>query len=273
MNPFSLFKSSHIKPSWTFSAQSTLWRLHFGGEKIIGEDRNVDTRSVQFFCLNEQDGKIIWNENSFGEQWWIGIEAILGNRLYLHGFKKPDMPEHKKIICADIETGNELWRNNDVAFWSADENFVFAFKELFERRVYYKLNAFTGEIIEEFQNEPSEHHSEDLSAFAFPQPLSQHSDNYQLILKTAEQMFTHFQNINNCEYVIHDSFLIINIYTVEKEQSLKNRLFVFNTQNKKQLFTEILNHQTPYQVPDSFFLRNSKLYFIMERKTLVAIQL
>ncbi len=273
MNLFLPFKKSQLKPTWNFSVENILWQIRFGEKIILGEDRNTENREVQFFCINESDGKILWKGNTFGEQWWIGIEAIYNNLIFFHSFKKPDMPEHKKIICADSVTGIELWRNNDVAFYSVSEHFVIAYKDLFERRIYYKLNITDGSVIEELQNEPNEQHIEDISQFLFPLLLSNHSSDYQIVTQTAGKIFSEFTNTTHCEYILYNNYLAMNIYTAEADRQLKNRFFIFNTETKKQIFSEILNRQTPYPTPDSFFIRNSKLYFIVERKTLVAIQL
>jgi hypothetical protein len=274
----SLFTSKSLKPAWSFSANHTLWRLHFSDAGfIVGEDRNTEQKTTSFFCLEEKSGEAKWKQKTFGENWWIGIEAVTNDRVFLHGFKKPDMPEHKKIICVDLLSSNELWRNEQFAFHSTLNEFVFASRDLFERRLYYRLNALNGEMIEELNELPLELENSDqnnLDKFVFPAVLSEESAEFQEILSFARKLITDNNILHQTEYIFHNNFLICNVYSSHaKEQGLTNTLYILDTQKKKTVFREVLNGFTPYPVPDSFFLYKNSLYYIRERKTLVSIHL
>jgi len=54
---------------------------------------------------------------------------------------------------------------------------------------------------------------------------------------------------------------------------LKNTLSVIDTSTKKKVYFDVLNESTPYPVPDSFFVDGQRVYYIKERKTLVALDL
>src|SRR5450759_102613 len=110
MNISSLFQKKQLKPAWSYTTEGVLWRLLFSETNfIVGEDRDTEKKEVSFFCLNASNGDVLWKDISFAEPWWIGIEGIVHGKVFLHGFKKPDMPEHGRIIAVDLGTGRELW--------------------------------------------------------------------------------------------------------------------------------------------------------------------
>lgn len=151
----SFFSPKKIKPLWIHSSPNVLWRVMFSHNGlIIIEDRNTETKSATFSCLHSATGKPFWKEKVFGEQWWIGLDGITADRLYLHGFKKPDMPENKNIIAVDVTSGEVLWQNNECTFSTIQSPFIYGYKDLFERRVYYKINDNDGKIIEELSTLP-----------------------------------------------------------------------------------------------------------------------
>ena len=278
MNFLSQFAIQKLSPKWHYSADHTLWRLMFSENGLtIGEDRDTENKTVSFFCLNSADGSVLWSHKTFAEQWWIGMEGVSGDRLFFHGFKKPDMPEHKSIICVDVHTGNERWRNDDCAFLAADAQFVYGYRDLFDRRVYYKLEGNSGTFLEE-QSElpvpPNGLYTSEKSDFSFPRPYGEVT-----IPEISSFTGKYSDTIKSIEYIETDKFVIFNIHTVrnssqkEMQESLTNTLYVIDRHSGKKIFKDVLNSDSPYPVPDSFFLDMSVLYYIKERTSLIALDL
>ncbi len=275
-----IFSGNSITPRWQFSAAHTLWRLMFSEKGfIIGEDRNTDKKSVTFFCLDAKTGTTLWERKQFSELWWIGVEGVSGEKLFLHGFQKPDMPEHKTIICVDAATGNELWRNNDCALLTVHSPFVYGYRDLFERRVYYKLNETDGNFIEELNALPSTVDGKivlEKTDFIFPQSHGGDNENVERFVNEIAQ--GNKSAIRTVEFIDTGKFTALNIHSVKSltthgQENLVNTLYIENTETHKKIFSDILNAETPYPVPDSFFVDHTTLYYIKERKTLVALDL
>ena len=277
MKFFSLFSPS-LKPAWSFSTAHTLWRIIFSHNNfIVGEDRNTDEKLVSFVCLNATDGKVLWRDKTFSEKWWIGIEGVTNEHLYLHEFKKPDIPEHQGIIAVDLLTGTELWRNMHCTFLTATELFVYGFKDLFERRLYYKMNRQAGEIVEELQSLP-----EDIEPnlqmekvdFQFPRTAEDTAGDIRDQLRGAAP--DEDGNIKSMEFAETGKFLVVNVHMMlpgNKSGAMKNSLYIIDSSVKKKVYSDVLNESTPYPVPDSFFLDGQTVYYIKERKTLVSLSL
>lgn len=273
MKFLSFFTTSRLKPRWQFTAEQTLWRIMFSHDgMIIGEDRNTETKSVTFFCLRSHDGSVVWKDRTFIEQWWIGLTGVTEDRLYLHGFKKPDMPEQKSIIAVDLPKGTILWNNSDFAFIALKPPFVFGYKDLFERRLYYRLDERTGELLEELNALPEdvlENEQYEKTDFTFSRQASAEEDPELWSILTGEPGFV------SAEIIPDVNHSIVNIYQKHPtvERSLRNTLHIIDTTTKKKVYSDVLNGSTPYAVPDSFFMDGRRIYYIKERKTFVALDL
>lgn len=281
MNVFSLFSSSKLRPAWSYDATARLWRVLFGErERIVGEARDHEKKLVTFFCLDERMGKPKWENRAMAEPWWMGIEAVHGDTLLLHGFDKPDIPEHRRIFALDLETGAQRWVNEDLTFWFAYQDKVYAHQTLFEKRVGYVLSLETGEILET-HNEGVEAlfavrqlaREEDQSGFfLFPSELkrtSHMSEIESIVLKQLRQKDV----AGNVEYLQKDPFLLYNYHVRVSEKGLENRLMVVDSRKGREYFSDVLARDVSAPVPDSFFVKNATVYFVREQRTLVALPL
>jgi len=167
-------------PAWTHDAGAVIWRFLFDGEgRIIGEVRDPERKQAWFFCLREHDGAVIWNDLRLGEPWWVGIEGVDEGRLYLHGYRKPDMPQHLGITAVDIPSGEQLWHNDDYAFVLSLNGEVYAARETFGGMQFYRLSAEDGSIAEELGQDMDrinalrrEINEEDVfRGYRYPEPL------------------------------------------------------------------------------------------------------
>ncbi|MFA6470320.1 MAG: DUF4905 domain-containing protein [Bacteroidota bacterium] len=269
MKFFSLF-SNRLSPVWKFSAENILWRIMFSGnDVIIGEDRNTDSKTVTFFCLDASTGVPLWRNKTFGEQWWIGLDAVVGDRLYLHGYKKPDMPEHKHIIAVDVKTGELLWKNSDCTFLAIQPPFVYGYKDLFERRVYYRIDDRTGAILEELAELPEdieENLQYERTDFTFPESVTEADGD---VWTTASAV----EGFQSAECIVNGKYTLLNVYSKNTlpGEGLKNTLSIIDSTTNKKVYSDVLNGSTPYPVPDSFFMDGKRVYYIKERKTFVAL--
>ncbi|MFZ4619288.1 MAG: DUF4905 domain-containing protein [Bacteroidota bacterium] len=273
MEFLSLFSSKRLTPLWKFSVDHTLWRIMFSSNGvIIGEDRNTENKSVTFFSLDAGNGTVLWKNKTFDEQWWIGLCGITKERLYLHGFRKPDMPEQKGIIAVDPANGTILWKNNDCTFLAIKSPNVYGYKDLFERRVYYRLNELTGELIEEMNMLPEdvpENGQYEKTDFTFSRTAAPDDDSEIWSMLNKEQGFV------SADIITSGKYHVMNVYqkSADDERNLKNTLYIIDTTTKKKVYSDVLNGSTAYAVPDSFFMDGQRVYYIKERKTFVALEL
>jgi hypothetical protein len=279
------FKREQLVPMWTYSTKGILWRLMIADMGfILGEDRNPERREVTFFCLNAENGDVLWEGKQFEEPWWIGVEAVARDRVYLHGYKKPDSPQHYKIFAIDLGTGKELWRNEEYSFLYATPDKVVVFREMFERRQYLELDAVTGLRLGETQETPESimlhrNDNDGKRDFLFPEVLMETHESHDEIRKILNRHVTLDALIGHIEFVRTGGKLIGSFHTAlgtpvpGQAPELRNNLCVIDECAQSLVYTDTLNASTPAVVPDSFFIDRSILFFVRERRTFAAIDL
>lgn len=269
-----------IKKNYTFNNGRNIWRLLLTDlDQIVIEERDINKREVFFSCIDYKTGTPFWKNKTFAnEKFWIGIEGTSLNVLFLHLYEKPDMPNHKKIIAVELNSGNELWRNEELVYHSSDQNAVYAFDQKFEEKQFFKLNIQTGEIEAELGNENeakfliSNSPEKDYSKYTFVRYIHEATPerNISEIISNLVPQNRYFDFI---EYLEKDKYLIFNYYDKLEEAKLANRLVIYNILDNKTELIETINSSTPAPVPDSFFMYENLLFFVKDKQELVALEI
>ncbi len=283
MRLFSLFQSNALSPAWSYTSPTTIWRLMLSGDgKIIGESRNADAKRLSYFCVDDRTGKTLWEGKNFGEDWWMGMEAVHGGVLLLHGFAKPDMPQHQRMTAVDVETGEILWSNAELTYWFGFHERVYAYRDLFEKRIGVSLNLRTGEVEERFDESFDELHAlralarseEKQDAYRFPEPIAEEwlagSGSYLLQLATQGETLA-----GEVDFLEEKGITILGFHLRAGDETdgvrYRNVLRVIDTARRKLLYSETLVKDARALIPDSFFVRPPFVYFLKEHKTLIAL--
>lgn len=261
-----------LKKTFTFTDKNQIWRLLISNsDYLIIETRNTGKKEVYFHCIDLQKGKTIFKDYQFVEKFWIGIEAVSDNKILLHKFAKPNMPEHKGIIAFDIENQKILWNNDDLTFLSIVKNKIYAFRKKFDGQDIFLLDADNGKIIEEFGNNSGimnrimedVRSEEDFSDYKYPEKFNT-IDN-PLIESLIENEVKDKNIASLVEYLVYDDFLFFNYYVKLPTNLLDNNFVVYNIVKKKKVISEVINKSLNSFSPDSFFLYKNFL-LLLENK-------
>jgi len=219
------------------------------------------------------------------EPWWVGIEAVHQDVVLVHGFEQPDMPGHRGIEAWKLETGEELWRNEETTFWFCYGERVYSYRTLFERRVGYALELRSGTVVETFENGIEElfpvrklaveEAGDDQLQFPEPVQADRLSGGLQSFL---EREVGNKEVVGGTEYLAAGPYLIMNYHVRSRNstpESLKldNHLAIIDTKEGVRLFADVVSRESSAPVPDSFFVRAGFLYFIKDQRTLSALEL
>jgi hypothetical protein len=279
-----IFGRKAVSPAWVYRASGTIWRLFPADFTVfVGEMRDVEAKQASFFCVYRQTGEALWEGLAFEERWWIGIEAVHGDRVFLHGFSTPDMPDHKGIISIDLFSGRVTWDNPDLRFILAVDDSVFASKDTTDGRLLLELNYRTGELIQQCDNDGSilatartRIHARVADAPEFPTPL----EGFDLIDERAVTLVhrhcTMDDVVGPVEALKKDDLLFFSYSEHSKNndrERLKNTFNVLDLKNGNLVFKEILNKSATTATPDSFFVLDDMLYFIRDRSLLTALSI
>jgi hypothetical protein len=277
----SIFGQRKLKPAWEFTVSALIWRVFFAPQgKIIGESRSQDTKTATFFCIDAKNGRPLWRDLRFDEPWWIGIETVHQNWLILHGFSRPDMPEHKGIRVVDINSGNIRWRNDDLTFWFIKNDKLYAYKYLFDKRIGYGFDIQTGTIVDEYIDDLDILHAmrkeyparvdDPNTTVAFPYVYDEAQANQSLRL--CMDTLTHGKTLESwIEYFVRQEILIVSYYRKEQNE-MQNIIVIYNMNRRSTIYESVLNNNLPAPSPDTFFIKDEYLYFIKNKNTLTALQ-
>jgi hypothetical protein len=65
----------------------------------------------------------------------------------------------------------------------------------------------------------------------------------------------------------------ISLPDSRSKKTYTNRFCVYNIFNGEKLYEDIMNKSSSYNVPDNFFVKDDNLYYLKEKKELIAINL
>lgn len=277
-----------LKPSWVFSQNGNLWKFIFGGNDFIaGETRDLEKRLLYLFSVRITDGKKFMSDFLFENgNYWISVEGATSKILYLNRFEKPELPYHKNIIALDLLSGNKLWEIEEYQYFFSTEEKLYGVKQKFDKTEIAEINNSDGSIVKVFSE----------SEYPSLLELKRNSDddlyNEQSDYPLSFTKFTpeiHIKNIINSEitgsvgdteFLIKGDYVLFNYYKESgidmKDINRKlytNTFCIFNISTGKKIYSDILNRQSGYNVPDNFFSRNDIVYYLREKKDIVALKL
>lgn len=263
----------NIKKQYLYDNDRQIWRIIPAGSRVIIEERSSENKEVFFNCIDINSGDEIFSDIQLEEKFWVGIEAVEDDYIFFHKFPKPDMPNHKSIITFDINTASTLWQNDAMTYLFYYDGKVVCFKQLFEKRDYFLLNAATGEVISELGDdhekvlELREESIEDYYAEGYLFPVEFRRDippetSWEKYLRNFTQKFIIKGSIN---YVNLDEMLLFNYHEVNDENSFNNIFIAVNPESGTILMKETLNKKISNLMPDSFFVRDNLLFLLFEK--------
>lgn len=283
-----VFKSLHrgkLSPGWHYDVTGVMWRLFpTASGHLVGEQRDLSRKTASFFCLDQITGRVKWEKATFAEQWWIGIEAVHRDMVFLHRFAAPDLPEHKAIIAVDLLKGTPTWSNEEVTFIGARDEYVYAALDSLEGRKIFEMDYRTGAVLRLLGTEGEIMREVNLegpllAAKSLQFPVA--ADNVAALSShTAVQRHCRGKNITGAVEVLdYDDHLVMFNYHERlvggstEDGTLRNVLQVIDKGTGRVLFSDVLNSSAAAFVPDSFFVQHHTLYYIKERCRLIAVPL
>jgi len=269
-------------PAWSFDAGAIIWRFLFDGDgRIVGEARDPERKHAWYFCLDEHSGTPFWNDLRMDEPWWVGIEGIASGRLYLHGYRKPDMPQHLGITAIDIPSGRQLWHNGTLTFLLAVDADVYAMRETFGGMRFFRLSPTDGAVVEELGED-----MERISAlrqrvneenlfrgYRYPQPYRDDHPHYPAISGTVHDIVRPQQVTGDLDVLFEAPLLCVSWHETADsagEAGLRQCFEARDMNSGRTVLRETILDAAAAPGMDSFFLKDDQLMYIKNRSILTA---
>ena len=277
-----------IKPEWVFNQSGNLWKFIFGGKDIIaGETRDLEKKKLYLFTIEIQTGKKLLRDFLFEDgNYWISVEGATTSILFLHRFEKPELPYHKNIIAIDIRTANKLWENEDYQYFFSTENTLYGIKQKLDNANLVEINVQDGSVLRKISEEEypdilelKRKSDDDLYTeyYDYPKSISQFPPDNN-VGKIINEPVTNSEG--EIEYIIKDGKLFFNYYKPGDinvkditRKYYKNIFCIYHIDSGEKLYEDVLNERSSFNVPDNFFCKDNFLYYLREKKDIVAIKL
>jgi hypothetical protein len=280
MMPSFVNKRGRLQPAWRYRAEGMMWRIVVTPRgRLAGEVRDAKKLTVHFFCVDGRSGTVLWQHATFGEQWWMGIEALCGETLLLHKYTTPSMPEHRGIIAVEIESGKELWRDEDMRFECCLHESIVASRSTVLGKQIEERDARTGSLVRTF----SEAEAEDVcraSSFerttiempaAMADPAADPSANAAVLRSQCDTATL----VGPVGYLERDGLLIFAYHqpSTSSEGRVQTTLTILDRGTNAVLFSERVQQSASTLPAEIFFVWQNMLYYLEEQTTLIAINL
>jgi hypothetical protein len=273
-----LFGRRHRKafsPAWSYKTEGVIWQvMPDDGGRLVGEERDTGRKNLLFFCLETASGTVLWEQRSFGEPWWLGLEAATGGVLFLHGYARADMPQKKGIIAADLETGGVLWSSSDLTFLRVRKGVVSATKEDMESVALVRVDAVTGMPSKSPGDEGTNEREGGMVHVVAPEPLEESEDKH-----TRALLYRHSPPgapVERIEFLRACDALVFSYWEKGGDPSLKVGSTVLNivdVADEGLLYRDVLLQRAPLPVSPPFFMLENLVCYVRERRTLTAVRL
>lgn len=274
--------SNIIKHEWKFSQKGNLWSIYNAGKNFItGESREEKDKPPYFFTIDSKTGKVIIKNFVYSEKdIFVFSVAASDKYLFLHRLLKTDIPAYQGIIALDIMTGEKIWENSNYEYMFHTDDAVYTKKTDFESFEYQRLDINSGDIIQKYSE------NDNIKLFEIRKQTIENSYknennfpifNVEYASDKAIEIFNFesdkLNNISNIEFIELDRVVIFTYHKKSGEKYYEIYLCIYEKNNCRKLYKDKIYKQAPYAFPDNFFIMDNFLYYIKEKKEIVAINL
>ncbi|MEI8134899.1 MAG: DUF4905 domain-containing protein [bacterium] len=290
MKILSIFKGGGLKPLWRFktiSPSEIIWKLLISPEGILaGEERDTELKTASLFALEVISGKILWRGAKIDEVWWFNSERATLENIFIQKFRKPDMPEPKGIVAVDISIGKLRWEQPDVSMLFEYEKKVYAQREAMGRKEFFAIDSISGEVLEAYGSE----RENILSMQSMVADTDIHSV-FSIAITPEDELFSAIGNVLNdilsveelrgtIDFAEYGKYIIFSYHErkLSNAQSmlgnmLRNHLKVLDTERGEIIYSDEPNSETPYPVPENFFINRGVLIYVKEKTEIIGVNL
>jgi hypothetical protein len=280
---FSSTPRTILKPAWRYRVDGYLWlfRMNAGG-RIAGETRHQERREASYFCLDERTGRVLWERVHLDEPWWVGLEDLDDTRVYLHRYRKPDMPQHLGVTAVDCETGRVAWEKPDVIFQFVDRGLVYVARQGLEAMRYLALHAEDGSLHRDFGADADAirilraalNEEDRFAGYQYPEPFSELHPEYDALRDLTLEWCAPAARRGAFDILRHGTVVLASWHQAEKRgEGLSQEFLAYDTARAAVVYAETMNAGVAQPAIDSFLVKDGRILYVKDKDTLTALPL
>ena len=267
--------------AWKYPARGSIWRL-LSSERgtLILEERDLAAKELRLTSIDADAGTIVWSTDRFRNRWWLSIETLHGNILFLHEYATPDMPDHKKVIALNLLDGAQVWSNEEMKFLFAHGQSVYVSRDTYDGRTFHELDVATGEVLREVDDatigalRPA---GESSTGIQFPVALTEGGNDAQEASAAIRSVVGTRPVAGGVEYIDADGRWLIGwherITPDDPSSPLRHRFTIVDKAKQSVLYQDDIDASVKVPIPDLFIRRNDMVYYIKDKNSLCAVRL
>lgn len=252
---------------------------------LVGEERRIEEKKALFFCLDGETGREVWRQAPTIDSWWVGIEAVYKDTLFVHGFATPELPQHRGVVAVDLLTGNVLWEDPQLEFIAIADDAFIGSRSSSTGRAVVELDRRSGALLRELQLQEVEAKRpsffpgiEAEGEIEIPMPLEVLVADDPDIGAAAEGHYDRDRVVGSVEAVEHSGYLIFDYHErsggeAASGPSYANVIKVVDKIGGTLVYSDTTGAGLRGVAPELFFVQHDMLYYIKERRTLIAVRL
>lgn len=268
-----------LKLRWLYTPGATIWRVHPAVQgRILGEERDLERKQVSFFGLDMATGDVLWHKPGVGDPWWVGIDRVAGDLLFLHGFATPDMPIQRGVTVLAAATGQHLWSRAEWSIERLDQGSLTVGENRRDGPVLLVVNPRTGSVLDgdRARKKPPQPLEDFLADVGFPVVLWSVDVNEHQSGGLIAQQWPVDRLAGPIELFEHPALVVMAANERKgkgAEAPFVHHLRVVKRDTGTLVYRDILAASARGLGMDTFFVQDNVLVYVRERRTLCAVSL
>lgn len=252
---------SRLQLLFSHTFDGIVWNTIVSGKSslLLLEVRNADARRTSFSAFDFKTNRMILENISFDEPWWINLAAAVGDLALFTIYTETNNPDQKSLLAYQVTTKRILWWQNDFSLVSVAEGSVTGYSHKFGLKEL-TLSIGSGKVISAPIGQP-------LQNLNVIRPFHFKAEDTGFV--TVRSYLTTVMKLDpvlGMDYLEADSFIFISCYV--QEAGLANYLIVMTAEGDV-----VLNEKAGENLKgigiDTFFLLQGSLFFVKNRSELV----
>ena len=245
---------------------------------MLGEERDVERKQVSFFALDMATGAVLWHKPGVADPWWVGMDRVAGDYLFLHGFATPDLPIQRGVTVLSAASGEHLWSRAEWSIERLDEGILTVREERREGSVLLLVDPGTGSVLngDRARKKPPQPFDDFLADVGFPDILSGADVQAHQSGRFVAQQWPVDRLAGPIEIFEHPAFVVMAAHERKGEgaqAAFVHHLRVVKRNTGTLVYRDILAASAAGLGMDAFFVQDNALIYVRERMTLCAVRL
>jgi hypothetical protein len=264
---------------WLYTPGASIWRVHPAVRgRILGEERDLERKQVSFFALEMATGAVLWHRPGVGDPWWVGMNRVVGDLLFLHGFATPDLPVQRGVTVIAAATGEHLWSRAEWSIERVDEGSLTVREDRRGRSVLLAVDAYAGSVLSDNVAHGTRPQSAEdvLAAVEFPAVLSGAEVHEHQSGRFIAHQWPVDRLAGPIELLEHPALVMMAANERKGEGAeggFVHHLRVVKRDTGRVVYRDILAASATGLGMDAFFVQDNALVYVRERRTLCAVSL